>query len=128
MRNVSRDHHVVVRGGSSMSTLGTLIDWPEGCSPTLEELAARHEAVARYRVVRCEGRGDRERTTLAVGLDLKSARAEGERLDAKNAVDHPEDIGRFCRTLHTIELENPDECMTPWARARLQIVRPARKQ
>ena len=105
-------------------------DLPDGFVPTLEQLQTRHQAIARYRVMLCEGRGDRKRTQVDTNLDLVAARGECERLTTELNAAHPEDASSFARSIYLIELENPDDCLTPYARARLQLLaaagRPAR--
>ncbi len=102
-------------------------DLPADSVPTLEELQERHRAVARYRILLCEGRGERKRTQVAAGLTLADARSEEARLGAEMLRLHPEDANLMCRSLYIIELENPQECLSPFARARLQALAAASK-
>lgn len=55
----------------------------------------------RYKIIRCEGRGNRAKTVVATGLPFKAAQDECARLDALEP-DH----GRFAAAVHICELES----------------------
>lgn len=102
-------------------------DLAEGFHPSLEFLTVRHEAVARYRVILSEGRGDRRRTQVDSNLRLGAARSACERLTAELAIAKPEEATGFLRSIYLVELENPEDCLTPYAKARLLLVSSGRR-
>ena len=85
--------------------------------PDLEAMKTRHRSIARYRVVKDE-RIKPAITTLRTGLTWDEGVAERDRLTAAFALAYPKQAEGFGRTLHELEIENPEECWTPEAKDR----------
>ncbi len=103
----------------------------DGSAPVLtilEALRISHQAVARYRVYISRRTPRIYEEEVASNLTLDAASAFQETVTARLKLDPEEDVGRFCGALCCIELENPDECLSPAARARLAITKGASRR
>lgn len=91
--------------------------------PDLAQMTARHEAIARYRIVLFTPSDGYSKKTQDSDLAYKEAITLAAQLNKDLYALLPGGVPRFSTPSYEIELENTDECLTPQARERIAICR-----
>ncbi len=88
-----------------------------GKMPSLEEMRARHEAIARYRVYIHRAFPTKSRKVVATGLTLSQAKKRQTEENECLKREEPTEYGTFGGPHTHFELENPEECRGLFASA-----------